>query len=131
MRRWVTGLGLLVAAAPAAAAPPPPPEAFRAVVERPLFRPERRPPPVVVDSPPATPTLNAITTPPIAFVGTLTRRGRRVALVTADSPGRLTELGLGDEIDGWRVVRLEVDRLVLERDGRMVEYRLDLRRELR
>jgi len=133
--RWWPAAMMAVAVATAATGPhaadPPPPERFRAVVERPLFRPERRPPrppPVPVAVRPSDP---AVVEPPgLDFVGTLRRRDRLVALVAGAGPVRLRELGPGDRIAGWRVVVVEDDRLVLERDGRRVEYRLVLGRRM-
>ncbi len=108
-----------VRAAPAAEIPPP--EAFRAVVERPLFRPDRRPVPVAVE--PDVPPVLRSEPPPVTFVGTLRRGARTVALVAGASP-KLLELAPGGEVAGWRVLVVEPRRLVLEKDGDLVEYRL-------
>jgi len=106
-------------AAPAADVPPP--EAFRAVVERPLFRPDRRPVPVAVE--PNFPPVLRSEPPPVTFVGTLRRGGRTVALVAGAAP-KLLELEPGGDVAGWRVLAVEPRRLVLEKDGDLIEYRL-------
>lgn len=126
--RWILPFALSAwwtASTPVSAAPAtdaPPPESFRAVVERPLFRPDRRPVPVAV-VPQETPPVLRVEPPAIDFIGTLRRDGRILALVAGISP-KLQELEPGAEVDGWRVVSVEPRRMVLERNGDLLEYRL-------
>ena len=101
-------------------------DGYRAIVERPLFRPGRRPEPpplVTAAAPPGeTDATTAIVYPDLAFLGTVERNGRIVALVAL--PGRTEPLRLtvGSEIDGWRVTRVEPTRLVIESETAYEEY---------
>lgn len=87
-------------------------EDFRAVLERPIFSPTRRPPPVeeggsVVESGGATFTLKGI----------LIDDQERVALFRPGRGAKIVRLGEGDRLEGWTLVRIEADRVTLERGG--------------
>lgn len=101
----------------------PPREAFRAMVERPLFTPTRRPPspPPVAAAEPAPDTRPIVESgpagPPFRLVGTVSRRGRSEALVALEGGGGLARLEPGSELAGWIVVEIGADHLEIERDG--------------
>lgn len=97
--------------------PPPAKEEYASVSERPLFLPDRRPPPAEPEdeeeslpdelSDLAGTDLNAVLITP-ALVS---------AWVRAPGSQELTRLRLGDDFEGWTVSGIEPDRLVLERQG--------------
>jgi len=97
--------------------PPPPKEDYASIVERPLFLPDRRPPP---DEPeeqePAGPEgpsdldgtdLTAVIITPAAVS----------AWVRPPKSKETERLRLGDDFQGWTVKTIEADRLVFERQG--------------
>lgn len=100
----------------------PPLERFAAVVERPLFSPTRRMPPIE-ESPPAVveaPAEPAPEPPPagpeepeLRFFGTVRQGGRALALVTLPATNAVARLGPGDRIGEWEVTQVEPNRLVL------------------
>lgn len=94
----------------------PPKEDYASVGERPLFLPDRRPPPDEPEGEEAEPEeasdlagtdLNAVLITP-ALVS---------AWVQTPSSSELVRLRLGDDFEGWTVSTIEPDRLVLERQG--------------
>lgn len=118
------------AADPGGAAPPPgalepyalpPLERFAAVVERPLFSPTRRMPPIeeppeVVEAPaePAPePPPAGPEEPELRFFGTVRQGGRALALVTFPATNAVARLGAGDRVGEWEVDQVEPNRLVL------------------
>lgn len=106
---------------------PPPLERFRAMVERPLFRPDRRPVETFVEEEEERPL--EIPFDPgaeldLRFVGTLVEGGRAVALVELDGEPELVRLSVGDRIGEWRVVIVDDDRLVLSDGSERRRYTL-------
>lgn len=104
--------------------PPPPKEDYASVTERPLFLPDRRPPP---DEPeeedmpePEEPSdlagvdLNAVVITP-RVVSAWVRGPREQESI---------RLRIGDDFEGWTVRTIEPDRLVLERQGETDELTL-------
>mgnify|MGYP001627297153 CR=1 FL=1 len=109
----------------------PPREAFRAMVERPLFTPARRPapppPPVAAAEP--VPEIRPIVEsgpagPPFRLVGTVSRRGRSEALVALEGGSGLARLEPGAELAGWVVLEIGPDHLEVERDGERHRMRI-------
>lgn len=110
----------------AALQPPAERDSYATIVERPLFRPDRKPEP-----------------PPDAIPETADDAGTRVELEQLDLTGvmiapsaisawvrdpgqpKLLRLRIGDEIQGWAVRDVLDDRILLERQGE--EYALILR----
>jgi len=103
--------------APPLPPPIPPREDYASIAERPLFLPDRRPPP---DEPQdnndlvpealtelAGTDLNAVVITPLAVSAWLRRPNSR----------ELVRVRLGDDFDGWTVTGIEPDRLLLERQG--------------
>lgn len=117
------------AADPGGTAPPPgalepyalpPLERFAAVVERPLFSPTRRMPPIeeappeVEEAPPEVVEAPAgPEEPELRFFGTVRQGGRALALVTFPATNAVARLGPGDRVGEWEVTQVEPNRLVL------------------
>lgn len=107
----------------------PPREAFRAMVERPLFTPARRPaspplPVVAAESEAETIAESGSAEPPFRLVGTVSRRGRSEALVALEGGRELARLEAGSELAGWVVVEIGPDHLEVERDGERRRMRI-------
>jgi hypothetical protein len=89
---------------------------YRAIVERPLFRPDRRPAgggEDIEQSPVAIPDGAGLR---LRFVGTVVAEGRATALVELDGEAGLVRLLPGDRLGDWRVVEVGRDTLLLS-DG--------------
>ena len=83
-------------------------EAYSEISERPLFSPTRRPTPRQ-----STPeAIGAVSS--FVFAGSIISRDDRVALVHRGQSGKLVRLREGDLLEGWRVVSIEADRVVIE-----------------
>lgn len=119
------------AAPPAAEATPaslepyalPPLERFAAVVERPLFSPTRRMPPIpepsaepqtepVAEAPPEIGP-SGPAEPDLRFFGTVSQAGQAAALVTFPATNAVARLKPGDHVDEWEVLDVARNRLVL------------------
>ena len=97
--------------------PPPAKEEYGSVIQRPLFLPERRPPPDEAEDVEEPETeaiaeldgmdLNAVVITPSTVSAWVRRPNTRDAV----------RLRLGDEFEGWTVQTIEPDRLVFERQG--------------
>jgi hypothetical protein len=114
-------------ASPEAAPMPRPEEDYIAVLERPLFLPERRPP---EDEPVEEPADEDLA----AEVADLARLDVTATLILSpteasvwvrdpDQP-ELVRLRLGDDYEGWTVAKIEGDRILMERQG--MQETLDL-----
>ena len=122
---WVAPLAAPGRAAAVADTPPPvpaiadlPPLAtFRAVFERPLFSPSRRPP---ADG--KAPVLGIGIAERYRLLGLLTAGQARRALLAEGT--RRFEVAEGAALDGWTVARIEQDRVVLSSPGGETELRL-------
>lgn len=106
-------------------APPEDREAYASVTERPLFRPQRKPP----EAEPDAPEPLAEAQPAVDLVGLdLSAVVITPAVVSAwvrDSKAQeLKRVRLGDELEGWAVKDILSDRLVLERQGERNELLL-------
>ena len=106
--------------------PPEPRDTYAAVIERPLFRPERKPPdpdenePEQPEPEPETATtLDGMDLSAVVITGGVTS-----AWVKPPGSGDLIRLRLGDDLEGWSVKEIQPDRLVLERQGERDELPL-------
>lgn len=110
--------------APEAALEPyalPPLERFAAVVERPLFSPTRRMPPLSEPEPEPSTEVAAEVPPPVQgpdepelrFFGTVRQAGQATALVTFPETNEVARLAPGDQVGEWEVLEVERNRLVL------------------
>jgi type II secretory pathway component PulC len=84
-------------------------ERFAVIVERPLFSPSRQPPseqPFAASAP----RLN------LSLIGVVISTEQPVALVKLDADSGPLRVNEGDEISGWRVVRIDPERILVRRD---------------
>jgi general secretion pathway protein N len=118
------------AAAPSAAARPvaaanlgqgfslPPLGSFAVVTERPLFSASRRPPPPQASQ-------EAIRqSGTLALEGVILLHNQRLALISHGRPPTLVRVPEGQEIEGWTVVSIRPDGIVLQRDATRQELKL-------
>ncbi len=92
---------------------------FEEVLRRPIFSPNRRPPPeqkAVAESPPVVPDL--------VLAGIIISGQERIAIAFEESTQEAVRLGEGTDYRGWTVTEILPDWVVLQRQG--VEHRLDL-----
>jgi hypothetical protein len=95
----------------------PPLNAFAAILDRPLFNSERRPPQreaPIVNLPTETHEPQA---PIFRLVGTVRQGGRTYGLVTEGEGHDVERVTVGDALDGWRVDEVTGDLLVITRAG--------------
>jgi hypothetical protein len=99
-------------------------ESLSATRERPLFSPTRRPPPPLVVV--TRPTLPPVPVPPpsLVLLGIVTDDGGPRAMMRGGAAGKIVRAGLGEMIDGWKVVEIDARRLVLSHDDRSVTLAL-------
>ncbi len=99
-------------------------ESLSDTVERPLFRPDRRPAPAGQAAAPTTAT--SATPPRKILTGVVIVADEPVALLRGDDPSQTQRARVGDRVDGWEVVSIEPETLVLSQGSDT--YRLVLRR---
>ncbi|MCY4338000.1 MAG: hypothetical protein OXD47_04285 [Gammaproteobacteria bacterium] len=109
----------------------PPVETFAEILERPLFRADRRPytapQPVTVDEPAPAPVPEIPLTEQVALRATIIIGEKRIALLhdmVNDSPLRLSQ---GDSVHGWTLAEVGTNSVALQKGG-MTE-RLALQQE--
>lgn len=88
--------------------------------DRPLFVPDRRPPPPVAmahDAPPPPPPAE----PPSLSLLAIIIDGHQRAIVRAESTGKILRLQVGDNVEGWRIARIEKQRIEIAHDSRAIE----------
>jgi hypothetical protein len=105
----------------------PPLDAFGAIVERPLFSPDRRPA--------ATAAAPEAESPPsdesgvhgqILLAGTATDQGDRAVAILRDvTQGTQFRVWVGDEVGGWTIYAIKPREIVLENAKRQVTVTLD------
>lgn len=98
--------------------PPEPREQLAGITERPLFRPQRKPPepeeeePESVAEPEEAVDLSGFDLSAVVLTPTVSS-----AWVKTPGGADLKRLRPGDELEGWSVKEIQSDRLVLERQG--------------
>jgi hypothetical protein len=97
--------------------PPPAKEEYASVIERPLFLPDRRPPPDEPElaeepEPEALTELDGMDLNAVVITSSTVS-----AWVRRPNTRDAVRLRLGDEFEGWTVHTIEPDRLVFERQG--------------
>jgi hypothetical protein len=110
-------------AAPAAPLAIQPLDGLRALRERPLFSPTRRPPPPppVAERRPEPPSPPP--PPPNIALYAVVVDGNEARAVVRTAPGAdVIRVHPGDDIGGWTVARIETQRLVLSLDGRLATF---------
>lgn len=119
--RRVAFVAVAVAAPVASGFAEPAPGRFDAMLERPLFSPTRRPPPVVSDALALAPPAFSVLQPPdIALSGIISGNGVGVALVRRPQDAGPTRVAVGGQIGGWTVTEIRPRAIVIKRDTRTV-----------
>jgi general secretion pathway protein N len=91
---------------------------FARVTERPLFSATRRPPPPQASQ-------EAIKqSGTLALEGVILSKAERLALISHGQPPALSRVPEGQEVEGWTVVEIRPDGIVLQRDATRQELRL-------
>jgi hypothetical protein len=92
-------------------------ESLAEVVDRPLFSPTRRstPPPARATSPSPS---------GLALVGIILSNGAAHALIERGQPARMERIAEGEDVDGWTVESIGLDRVVLRRAGLRADLRM-------
>ena len=92
-------------------------QAYSEISERPLFSPNRRPVPRHT----APEAIGAVSS--FVFAGSVISKTERVALVQHGHPGKLVRLREGDQLEGWTVVSIDADRVVIEHGSEREELK--------
>jgi outer membrane biosynthesis protein TonB len=98
-------------------------DGLSATRERPLFSPTRRPPPpppVIVTGPPPPPPPPP--PPDVALFGIVMDGENARAIIRASPGGKVTRVGIGDDVGGWKVAQIDGRKLVLMLDERLVTF---------
>jgi hypothetical protein len=98
-------------------------ESLSATRERPLFSPTRRPPPpppVIVQAPPPPPPPPPA--PDVALFGIVMDGENARAIIRASPGAKVTRVGIGDDVGGWKVAQIDGRKLVLMLDGRLATF---------
>jgi hypothetical protein len=87
-------------------------------VDRPLFAPSRKRPPVVkvAAAAPSRPARPLAPPPSYDLLGIVREGDRAIALLRKQTDGTSFRVVVGDMIDGWRVARLDAAAVLLERE---------------
>jgi len=105
---------------PAQLPPAPSPDDYASIVERPLFMPDRRPPPdEPEDQEPVPEELADLVGMDLTAV--MITPATVSAWVRSAKSQQLVRLRVGDDFEGWSVAGIEPDRLLLERHGQSDE----------
>lgn len=96
--------------------------AFEETVSRPLFAESRRPPDADTTAPPI--EAEPVPAPKIkakplrhTLIGIFMLEDNKLALLRANRKGAIVRVGVGDEVDGWKVVAITPEQIEIERDG--------------
>jgi hypothetical protein len=97
----------------------PPLDRFAAIVERPLFTATRRPAPAA----PAAPVVSAegLILGAYRLTGVVVTPTHRLLLLRRQDDRRTIRVAEGEAVDGWTIVRVASDKLVVESAGRQQE----------
>src|SRR5208282_5720740 len=85
-------------------------EHFRAIVERPLFSPARRPPPSAAGEPDGGARQ-------FQLKGVVVSAREQHALIVSQSTGKSYRVRTGDVVEGWRVERITAQSAAFTKDG--------------
>ena len=95
-------------------------QAYNAIMAHPIFAPDRAPPPVELDE---TGNLNGV-----EVLGTAIAGADDAAALLRDAEGNFQRLKVGGEVDGWKLVSIEREQLVFDRNGERRTLDLDAAR---
>ncbi|HEY1629822.1 MAG TPA: hypothetical protein VGF56_00805 [Rhizomicrobium sp.] len=99
---------------------PPPPDAFAMINARPLFSPSRE---AVVEA--AETGTTSRQPPDVSLVGVAIGMNKSVALLKSPNAQAATSAVVGQVIDGWRLMRIDPDKVVFAANG--TEYTVKIR----
>lgn len=90
---------------------------FDAIAERPLFRPDRRPAPVIATPPPSRPaqSTQTIGEPDFLIVGTASGPDGWSATIRTDEATE--RVYVGDSVEGWRIDDISASRVRVSQSG--------------
>jgi hypothetical protein len=113
-----------IATAPLAVFHPPPSESFDEINARPVF--DRARAPVAEDTSTTIGSFSGTsTTPPaVSLIGIIIDGARRIAMIRSTVSPVATSVSIGDAIEGWKVVQVDPDRIVLRSGSDNAEIRL-------
>ena len=92
----------------------PPLDSFRATLQRPLFSATRQPP----VARPAPDTTGELILGRYRLTGVMIARDRTTVLLRPATGGKVIRLNQGQELDGWKVVSITADQIVLASAGK-------------
>lgn len=128
----ISGVAILVqssdAQSPESTFTLPPPEEFNAIVDRPLFSPDRRPPENASPTEASSPAAETGGDAPrqIVLAGTATDQANRAVAILHDvSQGVQFRVWVGDQVNGWRVKEIRPRMVVLATATEEVTVTLD------
>ncbi|WP_456407143.1 hypothetical protein [Thiolapillus sp.] len=106
----------------------PPRESYQAIADRPLFFSKRRPPPPYVPAPPGKKPPpkppRKMGKPRFQLSAVIIVGDKKYALIKGGRQKGSRRVRVGDEVDGWKVTRLDADKLVLSNGGETEELLL-------
>ncbi len=97
-------------------------KAYSETLRRPLFHPSRKPAPKLAAASPEAP---AAESPVLRLIGVVIAPEGRSALIRMPNLADLVEVSVGERINGWRLERIETDRIVLKSGKESAVYRID------
>ena len=100
---------------------PPPLDTFSALNARPVFNPARTPLPSADDAPDDE---SSGSLADLTLVGIISDGGAKLAIIRRANHPLATSVAAGADIEGWRVSRIEGDRVVLRGKGGERELRI-------
>ncbi len=98
----------------------PPLKRYKQTLERPAFHVSRRAPTIAPGKPPPPP--NAIA---IKLVGIIITPDEQTALIREPRSSEITELSIGQTLQGWVLEEVMPDRIILKSGDRRETYRLE------
>ncbi len=98
----------------------PPLRGFSETLKRPLFRESRRPAPPGTEKSAAAPTAL-----PLRLIGVIITPDRRTALIRQSRSAEISELSVGQSVQGWSLERILPDRIVMRSGDIRETYRLE------
>ncbi len=106
----------------------PPQAAYQPIADRPLFFNKRRPPPPYVPAPPGKKSpikpKRKVGKPRMQLSAIIVIGKQKYALVKGGRQKGSRRIHVGEEVDGWKVTRIDADRLVLSNGSETEELLL-------
>lgn len=96
---------------------PPPLAEFAEISERPLFVTTRRPLPITAAAPAAVQSVVAARPLQVIVLGVIVSGEHKLALLRIDNATQSRVVAEGDEIEGWKVVSITAQNIVIRGNG--------------